>query len=427
MTANVLIVAALFAAAAPPVPAHAPAVSAAPPAPAPQEEPAVELGSMRLVPLAQLRVRSEWVPDRSLSGAPAHLVVAHRARVGGKASLEAFDLVIQLQDVRDWGSERVPAGLPPDPTVFGKTPDGLQLYEGFIALHLGAVEARLGRQAIAIANERLVGKAEFAMPGRAYDAVRLLGSTPQLSWSVFGAILGAVIGDPIASGLFEDGFLGAASFEMKPTPWLRLSPAVIHDGSFAVPHQRTTLGTRVDGGAAGFGYDAEAWAQTTLAADGAVRLGVLAGARATYEFQAPLHPKVGLLTDVISGGTGTGGSLVPFDTLHATNHGFYGHADMFLALPLHTKGQGLVDSAATVWIHEGPWSALAAFHAFAPFDYRGSDVPLYGVEPDIFGSWKPTKNLALEAGCALFIPTGTSLGRGDRTAAWAYLQLQAWL
>lgn len=421
------LVVALLSTASAAAPAAAPRDAAAAPAGAagkpPPEPGTLEVGQIRLLPLAQLRVRSEWVPDRSLVAPGDRLVVSHRARLGGKASLEGVDLVIQLQDVRAWGSERVTDGLPPDPTVFGKLRDGVQLYEAFIGVHLGEIEARVGRQAISIANERLVGKAEFAMPGRAFDAVRLFTTTPEAAWSVFGAILG----DDGAPAPVADGFLAGASLEMSPLPWLRLSPAVLHDGTLAVPRQRTTLGARLDGGTGGFGYDVEGWAQTTFADDAPVTLGLLAGARATWEFEAPLHPKVGLLTDIVSGGTGTGGALAPFDTLFGTNHGFYGHADMFTALPLHTKGQGLVDSAATVWIHEGPWSALAAFHAFAPFDHRGPDIPLYGVEPDIFGSWKPMKNLSLEAGCALFIPTGTALGRGPRAATWAYAQIQAWL
>lgn len=401
--------------------------------PSPDEPlPTLRLGDVMLRPIAQLRVRGESIPDRTLAGAPSRLVVSHRARAGATITFESIDVVMTFQDVRAWGSERVPEGLVPDPTINGKLLEGIQLYEAYAALHLGqAVEARVGRQSISLANERLVGRADFTMPGRAYDAVRLLGQGESSSWSVFASL----VADASAPAGTENSYLGAASLEWKPTGWLRAMPALIADGSLGaaaddIGQQRATFGARIDGGTAGFGYDLEGWGQTTSPRNARSTFGMMAGARATYEVDAPLHPKVGLGADALSGnadGVGSDGKLAPFDTINGTNHGFYGIADMFTAIPLHTRGRGLIDGAATLWIHEGPWSSFVSFHASAPFATNVFDEGLYGVEPDIFGSWKPLEHFAVEGGCALFVPTGPALGRGDHAASWAYLQLQAWL
>jgi hypothetical protein len=45
----------------------------------------------------------------------------------------------------------------------------------------------------------------------------------------------------------------------------------------------------------------------------------------------------------------------------------------------------------------------------------------------IVGSFKPSKNIALDLGCALFVPMGAALGRGTQPAAWTYAQLNVQL
>jgi hypothetical protein len=382
--------------------------------------PTFELGGARLSPIAQLRVRGEAVPDRSLLGEPARLLLTHRARIGGAASLDLFDFVISVQDVQAWGEARPDNGLPER---------SLHVYETYVGFHLGdALEARVGRQGVSMANERLIGKAEFAMQARAYDAVRVILTTPELVWSTFG---GFVVHD-LAPPFVGDTLIGATALEWRPTDWVRVAPAFIYDGHVGDPandRQRGTFGARIDGGAAGFGYEVEGFGQVTRLEDASMSFGMMSAARLTYSMKAPLNPKLGVLTDVISGRApgAPRGDLAPFDTINGTNHAFYGHADLFTALPAHTKGRGLVDSAATLWIHEGPWSGLLALHAFAPFSFNGPGLPFYGIEPNVFGSYKPMRSLAFEGGCALFIPVGSALDRGPSPAAWAYLQVQVQL
>lgn len=385
----------------------------------PAPPPTLTVGALRLLPLAQLRVRGEITPDRSLSGETS-AAITHRARVGAKATLDAFDLVVRAQDVRAWGSELVPDGLPPDPTVYGNAADGVSLHEAFVALHVGAVEARVGRQEIVIGNERLIGNLDWVQRGRAFDAVRVLHDGDESSWSVFGAL--------IATAPTTERVLGGVHLEMELAPWSKLSPLIVYDGRIGEERHTTTGGARVDGNAGGFGYDVEAYGQAARTPAGGVTFATLVAARASYGFDTVLHPRVGLLTDAVSGASAPGkGGLGPFDTVFATNHKFYGFEDMFTVLPLHTQGRGLVDSAAALWVREGPWSAASFLHVFMPFGYAGPDVPVYGVEPDIVGSYKVTDNLSFDLGCALFVPTGTALGRGSSPAAWAYAQINAQL
>lgn len=392
------------------------------PAEAPTEtSKAIEVGALRLLPLAQLRVRAEVVPDRTLSGATPELAFTQRARVGAKASLDVVDLVVRVQDVRAWGSERVAEGLPPDPTIYGAVADGFSLHEAYAGVHLGALEARVGRQEIVIGNERLVGNADWLQRGRAFDAVRLLGDHGDVAWSAFAAL----ISSSSNAATFE--VFGGAHLELQLAPWSKLSPIIANTSRAGDDVSLTTVGARVDGAAGGFAYDVEAYGQSTLAPDTRTTVGALLGARASYRFDTMLKPRIGVLTDVVSGSAENASLFAPFNTLYATNHKFYGFQDMFTALPLHTKGRGLVDNAVSLSFAEGPWSVASVVHVFAPFATERLDVPLYGVEPDIVGSFKPTPNVALDLGCALFMPVGNALGRGTQPAAWSYAQLNVQL
>jgi hypothetical protein len=377
---------------------------------------AVPLGPALLEPRAQVRPRFEVIPDRSLAGDAGAGVVSHRVRFGGQLTLDVVDMMIEVQDVRFWGSEVVPSGLPQDPTMFGHVEGSFDLHQGYLALRVGEIEARLGRQEISIGAERLIGAAQFVQLGRAFDAVRVVHRGEHATTSAFFAILSSKDAAPGQSnatlgGLFADVRLAQVGM---------LSPVLLVDTTSASERARTTLGARFDGAWRGLFYDFEAYGQLARFATGDLKGAALLGARGAYQLEAPLHPRAGFVLDVVSGSPDSGSFLTTFDTLHGTNHKFYGLADMFLNLPAHTGGQGLVDAAATLSFFEGPLSVGAALHALSPFSSFGHEV--FGVEPDVYGSWRLQRHLTLELGAALFVPLS-----GAATAAWAYAELNVQL
>lgn len=418
--------------------AAAPTPTPAPPAPTPLPTSAPATltspfrfmaGPLAITPRAQVRVRGEFVGDRNLRGGdvdaggdPNKALVSERTRIGASLELAPMQLLIEIQDSRVWGGEKVAEGLPNDPTIFGQALGSVDLHQGFLGLHLGDVEARFGRQEISLQNERLIGLADFGNLGRAWDAIRVFTPRGATTWSAFGAVV-----QDRDAGAATDQFVAVVSAESAVTPWLRLSPIVEVEADLTGETWRTTLGSRVDGALGAFGYDVEIYGQPTRAPDGAVRAGGLAGARVNYGIDDVfLHPRLGVMTDVFTGtadATGATGAL-PFQSAFGTNHKFYGFQDLFTNLPLHTKNQGLIDTAATLWLKEGDFSAVAFVHVFMPFA-TADEAAIFGIEPDVVASWTFTKNLALEVGTAVFVPIGTALGRGESVAPWVYLQLNA--
>ena len=406
-------------------PISTPAPTTAPPLAAPSPlEPAKRADAAapaNLIPRAQVRVRGEMIGDRQLGDAPTQFVITHRARIGLTATAgDLVTAVLDVQDVRAWGGERLPEPpVPQDRTVYGVAPDGLNLHQGYVGVQLPALELRAGRQEIAIANERLIGPLDWAQRARAFDAVRALSrNTDGFNWTAFFAL----IGDHDISADIDDVVLAAAAAEFKVLPALRLSPTLVADADLTISRLRGTAGARADGSSGGFNYDGELYGQvTSLAAD--VTWSGLLGLRASYGFDTFAHPRFGGVLDVVSGFSTPGTAFGSFDTLFATNHKFYGFQDLFLNLPLHTKNRGLIDAAVVGWFNEGPLSVSSFLHLFLPASFAGADLPMYGVEPDFVVSWKPMAQLAIEVGASVFFPLGDGLGRGDRAAPWGYGQV----
>lgn len=410
--------------AAPPPAAEPPKAAEPPQAPdaKPKDEKlALVLGDLRFSPRAQLRVRGEYVGDRMLnSGTPA-TILQHRARAGFDAEWkDTAKLVLELQDTRGWGAEVTAAPpAPQDVTVFGKVANSVDLHQGYVGLVLGPTELRIGRQEILFGTERVLGIGDWGMTGRSFDAVRLSNKAPgDFGYTGFCSIVRDR--DHVPTATTPGLALCAASVEHKVLPALRYAPQVLveltDDDTLL---SRATFGARVDGAVGGFSYDVDAFGQTSWVGRD-VKLAYLAGARAAYEVDTMMHPKVGGMLDYVSGGDPATSDVVTFDTGWGTNHKFYGFQDLFTNLPVHTLTRGLLDAAANLSVKEGPFSAQLAVHAFAPTAYTGGGTAFYGIEPDLVARYAFTSFLAVDLGGALFVPVGDALGRGTDATPWMY-------
>lgn len=383
----------------------------------------VRFGDLEVSPRLSFRVRGELVGDRTLTGAALATPITHRFRVG--TTLRAFEViaaVFEVQDVRLWGAELPLPELPQDPTLYGTVPNSLDIHQAWLGLKSETLELRLGRQEVSIANERLVGTVDFVQRGRVFDGIRVMHETEAVKLSALGAVLSDADAGATSLG---DRILLVLSSELPFSSMVRFAPAVVYDNHLEGLRHRFTGGGRVDGAVGAFQYDVDAYAQLT-SIDAATSVSWLAGARASYSFDTFLHPKVGGLVDIVSG-TGSGvveGGVGAFDTLFATNHRFYGFQDLFLNLPAHTKGRGLIDIAPVLWSHEGPVSVTAFGHIFLPYAQTGvADTGFYGIEPDVVMAWKILPWLVAGGGASIFFPVGDGLGRGNTPAAWGYAQL----
>jgi hypothetical protein len=114
-----------------------------------------------------------------------------------------------------------------------------------------------------------------------------------------------------------------------------------------------------------------------------------------------------------------------FDTVYGTNHKYYGIADVFTNIPLHTGGHGLRDAAVKLnWKPTAHVTSNLDVHRFASATKtaRGSG---FGYEIDAFGSYQHSASLQLSGGVAEFFPGDAfaAIGRPKKDAFFSYAML----
>ena len=151
------------------------------------------------------------------------------------------------------------------------------------------------------------------------------------------------------------------------------------------------------------------------------------GGRLAYGFGG--KASVTLWYDYLSGdGDLDDDTLKVFDTLFATNHKFYGFADLFLNIPAHTGGRGLQDMAIKGTYRFNPeWMLRLDLHSFHMADKGPLASGHFGEEIDVVASWKYNKYLTMSAGVAyVFQNDGwAEIGRLTKDMGWVYLMLDA--
>lgn len=225
-----------------------------------------------------------------------------RARIGLSADLGNWSarLQVQLADQHAWGG-----GAPANTSVIET---GL-LYAHYADEHR---QATIGRQKIALGDQRLLGPLEWANRARSFDGVRYQDG----QWDAAAFGIGATAKRPPNARITyvsTDWSGGKTSYILK-TDQQPAGGSTIHtlDHIWKAP-----LGT----------YMAEV--------EAAVQVGEAAGKdHAAYALHAALSHQVSeratvtVEANIASGGTSAGYSKT-FDNLYPTNHLFYGSADLF--------------------------------------------------------------------------------------------------
>lgn len=367
----------------------------------------------------EARLRGE-ADDRTV-GVGADYGVLSRIRIGAEVRWSDWIRVFaQLQDARAWGEETN--------TLTDASADGLDLHQGFVELgRTEEVAARLGRQELALADERLVGAVGWTNTGRSFDGARALGRAGAVEWTAFwmnvaerDSLTPTGLDPQGNQGIDDDGWLLGAHAAADLGPF-RSELTLLHDRD-AATDDSWTANLRVHGrsgallleaaGAWQFGPDRSAWFASG-------RAGAAIG-RWTVALQA----------DVLSGDEAPGaGDRTAFHTLYATNHKFYGYMDYFLAIPGGLDEAGLVDAILRAsWAPTDRATVRADLHRFWTAKERAGARAL-GTELDLVGTWKVATPLGLETGGGIFVPEPLASGLlpafalGDDPAPWGYLQL----
>ena len=296
-----------------------------------------------------------------------------------------FRILAELQDVRTWGDEGSTSG--------NYNPHNLDLHQGFLDVTLGERwSARVGRQEIALGGERMIGAVGWAQQGRSFDAVRTTLRTSVFNIDVFGARLTGGATDRVAppSVLGVYAVASGGSHTLDTYGFLSLGrPA---------DTQQLTSGLRAHGRLGSATYRVEGAAQVGRRSGERVR-GWMFGIRLGHPLPQPFG-HLSLWYDHLSGDAAPGdGTVRTFETLFATNHKFYGYADLFLNIPRDTGGRGLRDLALK-WSLDGPIGIRigADLHAFRVAEGSGLATARLAEELDITLSYEINSALRLTGG-----------------------------
>ncbi len=374
-------------------------------------------------PSVQERARFELLPDKTFSGdAIGSWQIGNRARLGVEARFgDVAGVFVQIQDVRTWGSEYNAASLG-EGTLTDSVANGLDVHQAYGQLDAagGAVHLRVGRQEISWHGQRLIGAVGWTHQARSFDAVRLWGEPGKVG---FGALYAPLLNRPVSeddtANRWQDAHLIALRAGPRLGEALDLDALAIIRIDAATDLGHVTFGAHGKGAIRAFSWELEGYGQVGSDA-GMDYLAAMVGARAGVTLGGGPRPYLGGGVDLLSGDPDpTDGTARTFDTLYATNHKFYGHLDAYLAIPVHTRGEGLIDGMInTRWTLSQKVKLRADAHVFASAAAQGE--AFHGVEVDVDGSWSPVKPLTVSAGLWLYAP-GAFWNDDPRPEIGAYL------
>jgi len=245
-----------------------------------------------------------------------------RTRLNVDATADDAKVFLQVQDSRKWGGEATTT----DTADNGN--GGIDLSQGYVDLSNVAnkpISLRIGRQAMAYGEHRLIGSLEWSNNARRFDAIKLTYKHSAADIDVFTSKIsdsGADWGNDVnLNGIYA---------QLKNVPQVsNLDLYLLHKVDGSVEANFYTLGARVKGDVKDFNvdYNAELAIQTgdaTSSADKdanayAIRVGytipnILGGLRLGVEYDAAT-------------GQDSSTDSTAFDNLYPTNHYLYGFTD----------------------------------------------------------------------------------------------------
>ena len=365
----------------------------------------------------QVRPRFE---SRTPVGGDWNSFTSMRVRAALDARLEGnVRVFVQFQDVRLFGEE--------SNTLSDYEGDNIDLHQGFLELtdvpSLGGA-LRVGRQELALGEQRLVGTVNWSQQGRSFDGVRY--TTPPKDGLKVDLFAMKLREETSGTQDWDSSFLGAyGAFPIGEGSSLDVYGLLVTD-SREDNGSEVTVGGLWRGTAGPIDLRAEASLQTGDRSGSnvsAYMVGLRAGGK--------LHEKVTatLWYDYLSGDDDPNDDEVGvFNTLFATNHAFYGFYDLFLDLPSHTGGLGLKDTAIKFAFTLSPETSLRVdLHNFQSAQEGTLSTQSLANELDLTLSHQLSSALALQGGYSYVQAKDgiKELERLSENAQWVYLMLNA--
>ncbi len=342
-----------------------------------------------------------------------------RSRLGVDAALERdVRVFIQLQDVRFWGEEAS--------TLADFNADNLDLHQGFVEIGRftdGPAAVRIGRQEINLGGQRLVGAVGWTQQGRSFDGARI-----RLNSDVGSVdLIGYVLSDRVGAQQDQDAHLLGAYAVVEAGRMGDLDLYALYQKGLEVTETgQGTFGARLAGSDGRLTYRGEASIQRGKRADADVaaymlggRIGVGVGSRTTLT----------LWYDYLSGDDDPAdGTTRVFDTVFATNHKFYGLADLFLNIPNSTANQGLQDLALKGSYRLGPTVSFGLdLHSFRLAKKGALASAHLGDELDATLTYAYSSNVTIQGGLSVILQDDAwaNIGRLRENMTWTYVMISA--
>ncbi|MBI5406722.1 MAG: alginate export family protein [Nitrospirae bacterium] len=286
----------------------------------------------------ELRVRGVMVDNSDTTTAGAKKdggYFEQRTRLNADASVdENAKIVIQIQDSRKWGEKKATGD---NTLVTGQDAEALDLAQGYVEigkLFDQPLSVRLGRQAMAYGEHRLIGTLEWSNNARRFDALKFIYKHDVVDVDVWTAKV-AESGEDWGN----DDNLNGVYVTLKSIPKNAVDLYLLQKIAGATNLNFYTIGARVKGGVENVNvdYTAEVAVQTGDASTNvdkgasayAIRAGYtvpnVKGLRAGVEYDAATGDKCVTFTGTTCTDSGTKNEA--FDNLYPTNHYLYGFTD----------------------------------------------------------------------------------------------------
>jgi len=367
----------------------------------------------------QFRLRSE--ADGRTAGESPDFATLSRVRLGVRATLlDWMSVFAQVQDARAWGTETN--------TLVDASAEFFDLHQGYV--DLGSTDgftARLGRQKMYVADERLVGAVEWVNTARPFDGARGFGNAGEFTWNLW--VMNVVERDSLLptglhpqdnQGLYDDGWL-IGGFGSRKFGDVTSELTFVFDRKAATP-ESYTANLRFHGRTGLFLYEAAGAYQF-----GPDRRAFFASGKAGVSFGKGM---IAAQVDYLSGDSDPADTETEaFNTLYATNHKFYGYMDYFLFIPQQLDQAGLVDAMLRGSFNPSEKTVIRLdVHRFATAKERSGEKTL-GTELDLTGVWRIAAPVRLQLGFSVYVPEDLStillpaFAAGDDVTYWGYAQL----
>ena len=365
----------------------------------------------------QVRPRTE-VRDPAGATGGSRTWTSMRTRIAASfAPSNTVRAFVQLQDVRIFGEE--------SNTLSDFRADNLDLHQGWVQVGRddAGLSLRAGRQELSYGGQRLIGAVGWAQQGRAFDGARLRAFPSERAQV---DVLGIQLSESFAASRDADATFWGAYGVIQAGAGRSLDLFALRQGFEAADAdtKQWTAGLRYVATDGGFTYRVEGAVQTGERGGQDVSAHLL-GARVGRDF-ADGKAGLTLWADLLSGTDPTSSEVGSFDTLFGTNHKFYGYADLFLNIPVHTSGRGLVDLAVKGrWQVHSDWTASIDVHRFTVAESAGLESSSLGTEIDLTLARAAFSGVRISGGAARVL-AGDALGpvRGIfDDVTFAYLML----